>query len=351
VVKAADGFAELGPSLSPGLGLPGVGARVAVLGTGSAGMRHLQVLRDLAEVPTIAVPKRLTRIDQLEKAGYSTALDLDQAIRKGANLCIVATDTSSHVEDGLAAIEHGLDVLVEKPLATNAAGARRLNQGARQAGRSIFTACVLRFSESLNTFRGLLDEAGCLHSVRIECQSYLPDWRPGRSYQDSYSARSDAGGVLRDLIHEIDYATWLYGWPASVHASLRNLGRLGIAAEELAELTWDSPAGCVVSMSLDYLSRPPRRRMRASGDRGTLEWDAIAGTVTLMVDGTPDKVIRSTQTRDEMFAAQACAFINVVGGMCDPRLASGDDGGRALAVCDAARCSSSSRREERVEYL
>jgi predicted dehydrogenase len=202
-------------------------------------MRHLEVLRGIGEGRPIAVPKRLTRIGQLEKAGYCTALDLDQAIRKGANLCVIATDTRSHVEDGLAAIEHGLDVLVEKPLATNADGARRLNGGARQAGRSIFTACVLRFSESLNTFRELLDEAGCLHSVRIECQSYLPDWRPGRPYRDSYSARSDEGGVLRDLVHEIDYAGWLYGWPASVQARLRNLGTLGIAAEELAELTWD----------------------------------------------------------------------------------------------------------------
>jgi predicted dehydrogenase len=330
---------------------PGGSIRVAVFGTGSAGMRHLQALRDLAEAPPIAVPKRLTRIGQLEKAGYATALDLDQAIRQGANLCIIATNTSSHVEDGLAAIEHGLDVLVEKPLATNTYGARRLNGGARQTGRSIFTACVLRFSESLNTFRELLDEAGPLHSVSIECQSYLPDWRPGRSYQDSYSAQSDEGGVLRDLIHEIDYAGWLYGWPASVQARLRNLGRLGISAEEVAELTWDSPAGAVVSVSLDYLSRPWRRRMRASGDQGTLEWDAIAGTVTLMVDGTPDKVMRSTQTRNEMFTAQARAFINVVGGTRDLRLASGDDGGRALAVCDAARCSSASSREEQVEYL
>jgi predicted dehydrogenase len=324
---------------------------VAVVGTGSAGMRHLEVLRAVGEGLPIAVPKRLTRISQLEEAGYSAALDLDQAIRQGANLCIIATDTSSHVEDGLAAIEHGLDVLVEKPLATNADGARRLNGGARKAGRSIFTACALRFSESLNTFRELLDEAGQLHSVRIECQSYLPDWRPGTSYQDSYSARSDEGGVLRDLIHEIDYAGWLYGWPASVQARLRYLGRLGISAEEVAELTWDSPAGCVVSIGLDYLSRPPRRRMRASGDRGTLEWDAIAETVTLMVDGTPDKVMRSPQTRNEMFTAQACAFINVAGGTRDPRLASGDDGGKALAVCDAARCSSSSGREEQVEYL
>ncbi len=37
-------------------------------------------------------------------------------------------------------------------------------------------------------------------------QSWLPDWRPDRDYRESYSARLDEGGVLRDLVHEIDYA-------------------------------------------------------------------------------------------------------------------------------------------------
>jgi len=323
---------------------------VAVIGTGSIGMRHLEVLRQIVGVRTVAIPWRQERIHDLKKAGYAVVERLEDAVCWGATLGIVATDTGRHVDDGLAAVENGLDVLVEKPMSTTAPEARRLWRAADAAGRKIFVGCVLRFSESLNTFRTLLGSIGPLHSVRIECQSYLPDWRPARSYKDCYSARAGEGGVLRDLIHEIDYAGWLYGWPVALQARVRNLGRLGIASEETAELMWEALEGCLVSVSLDYLSRPFRRRMSASGTLGTLEWDGIEGTVTLAFSECPAQVIRSIQTRDEMFGSQAHAFISSSEEIGDPRLATAKDGIKALAICDAARRASTSGREERVDY-
>src|SRR3989338_2038605 len=256
----------------------GIAGRVVVLGTGSIGMRHLEVLRGIPPAHPVALSIHPQRRLQVEARGHATVRDLDQAVQLGATHCIVATETGRHMEDSLSALEPRL------------------------------------------------------HSVRIECQSYLPDWRPGRSYREAYSARAAEGGVLRDLIHEIDYAGWLFGWPQRLQASLRNLGRLEIAAEELAELRWEIPTGGGVSLHLDYLSRPPRRRMTACGERGTIEWDGIAQTVALDVHGVPARVIRSTQTRDEMFAAQAPAFLNAVGGTPDPRLATGEGGIRAPAI-------------------
>ena len=323
---------------------------VAVLGTGHIGRKHLETLRALDLVHPVAIPMHPERVAQMQAAGHSTARDLDHARRLGAPLCIIATDTSRHVQDGVAALERGFDVLVEKPLAADLQGARALSLRASALGRRLFVGCVLRFSESLNTFRQLLETVGCLHMVRIECQSYLPDWRPGRPYRDSYSARADEGGVLRDLIHEIDYAGWLFGWPRSVQARIQNLGRLGIEAEELAELTWELPEGGLVSMTLDYLTRPSRRRLRASGEQGTLEWDGIAGTVAVALAGEEPQLLRSNQTRDELFLAQDRAVIEACGGRSDPRLATADDGVRALAVCEAAQRANASRREEAVEY-
>ena len=313
-------------------------------------MRHMRVLGDMEGVTPIAIPLRPTRARELAEQGLATAEDLAEAARIGATFCIVATDTGRHVQDGIAAMDNGLDVLVEKPCATNAHDALLLNRHAEETGRKAFVGCVMRFSESLNTFRSLLNELGRLHSVRIECQSYLPDWRPQRPYQQGYAARPLEGGVLLDLIHEIDYAGWLIGWPDSVQARLRNLGRLGIAAEELVELTGETAAGCVVSFNLDYLSKPPRRIMRSSGEWGTMEWDGVAGTVSLMVEGAPTRKISSDQTRDETFLAQAGAFFSAGCAPRDPRLASIDEGIKSLAVCDAARQSSDSGHDEMVRY-
>lgn len=321
---------------------------VAVVGTGSAGMRHLGALHQMTDVQSIAVPRRPERVGELMERGETVARNLREAVEGGAVLGIIATDTGRHVEDGLAAMAHGLDLLVEKPLSVSAVEASRLRARAAQLGRRLFVGCTLRFSESLNTFRSWLSDVGEVHSVRVECQSFLPDWRPARPYQESYSARAGEGGVLLDLIHEIDYAGWIFGWPRTLQARLHNLGRLGIGAEERAELTWETSAGGVVSVSLDYLTRPPRRLLRACGALGTIEWDGMTGTVRVAGGGASAREMTSAQTRDETFLAQAQAFVSASHGTVDPRLATGDDGVQALAVCDAARRASASRREEPV---
>ena len=70
-----------------------------------------------------------------------------------------------------------------------------------------------------------------------------------------------------------------------------------------------------------------------------VEWDGIAGTMTSELNGSPAETYRSAQTRDDMFLTQAQAFLNAGRGIPDPRLATGADGLKALALCDAARRS------------
>lgn len=326
--------------------------KVAVVGTGSAGFRHLQALKKIKDVIPIAIPYREERRHELERLGFLTSPTLGDAVKEwDLSFCIVASDTSRHLPDSLAALSYGLHTLVEKPICVDAFQAKQVCIKAEEEEREVFVACVLRFSESLRTFRFLQEEIGQVISVRIECQSYLPKWRPDRPYKDSYSTRPGEGGVLLDLIHEIDYAGWLFGWPVTIQARLGNTGRLEIDVEETADLLWSMPGGGLVSMRLDYVTNPARRRMCAYGEHGTLEWDAIRNCSTLFRgDGTRKEVV-ATQSREDMFEAQARAFLSASKGIFDEQLASGLDGLKALAVCDAARRAELSRREEPVEYL
>lgn len=322
---------------------------VAVVGTGSAGMQHLAALSALEHVTPLAVPRRPERLKELARSGYATAGELSDACRMGARVCIIATDPGRHVEDATDALAHGADVLIEKPLAVDARQARRVTDQAAKTDRLAFVGCVLRFSDSLATFRQWLPSIGRVHAVRVACHSYLPEWRTARPYRDSYSARAEEGGVLRDLIHEIDAAGWIFGWPVKVTAMLRNLGRLGIASEEWAHLAWETPSGAAVSVALDYLSRPTSRRITAQGERGTIEWDGVEQTVTLTEAGSPVRRATASQPREALFRAQARAVLEAREGKLDVRLATAEDGVKALAVCDAARAADRSRREESVE--
>lgn len=309
---------------------------VAVVGAGSAGQRHLKALAAAGAQP-IAITRRTETASALRASGIETAENLSAAKALGASACVIASETGRHAADAEAAFALGLDALIEKPLALDAAEGLRVAQAAAEGGRRAFVACVLRFSPSLALFRALLPELGAPHVVRAECRSYLPDWRPGRYHRAGYAADASQGGVLRDLVHEIDYCGWLFGFSDAPSGSCANLGRLGISSEEIAEIAWRLPGGGALTIGLDYLTRLPRRRLTVHGERGTLEWDALAGTSALTLPGKAPLIETAADDADDRFLAQAEAFLGALEGKPDERLASLEDGVRALSVCDAVR--------------
>jgi predicted dehydrogenase len=306
------------------------------LGAGSAGRRHLNALRAIGARP-IAVTRRGDAASELRAAGFETARDLSAASALGARACVLARETSGRVEDAEAAFAAGLDALIEKPLAVNAIEGRRVADAARRLDRRAFIACVMRFSPSLALVRAHLPELGKIHAVRAECRSYLPDWRPGRDHRAGYAADAAQGGVLRDLIHEVDYSGWLFGFPKSATGFCANLGRLGIASEETAEISWRLPDGGGLTIGLDYLTRVPRRGLTADGEYGTLTWNALAGTSTLTLAGKPPVVQAAVEDADARFRAQTAAFLAALDSKADERLTPLGDGLRALEVIDAVR--------------
>jgi len=321
---------------------------VAVRGIGSIGARHIAVIRDVLKLQPVAVPVRANRIGDLEAKGYRVLPELLRVNGPGPHVCIIATATERHVSDTEDALGKGYSVLVEKPLSHNTDGLRRLKDLTDASGLRVFVGCNLRFHHGLRKFREMLPNIGAVHSVRIECQSYLPDWRPDSDYRTSYSARKGTGGVLLDLIHEIDYALWLFGRPEKVLAELQNSGRLGIESEDMADLLWRSPSGASMSVHLDYLTRRTRRKMMAMGAEGALEWDAIGGSVRLTPNLGEEQLFSIQQDRDAMYRDQAEAFLQVVAGGNPGNLATFDEGANSVALCDAARRSSQSRREEPI---
>jgi len=318
---------------------------VAVLGTGSIGARHMEVFHESgAEV--IAVPLRKSRVAELCEAGWLCAESLAEAEHRGANAVIIATDTGRHARDIEDAFNLGLNVLVEKPMAPSATDASRLPRLAGEKGLVFFVGCCLRFDPGLNHIKSRLGDLGDIHSVRIECGSFLPEWRPDRDYRQSYSARAEEGGVLRDLIHEMDYALWLFGLPQWIFGTLSNFSQLGVESEELADALWVTPSGCMVSISLDYLTRRPRRCLYISGSKGSFEYCLLSRRLVVNMAGQDAKEIGFDRRPNDVYLDQAGEFLRAVSGHAPKRLATGEDGLRALGVCDAWRQSSVSGSRE-----
>ena len=311
---------------------------VAVRGTGSIGLRHLRVLRHRLRVQTVAIPVRPGRPAELESMNIPTLPAVEALASYRSVRSVVATDTGRHLDDACELLQFG-DVLVEKPLAPSIAGIAEFARVVAARRRKVVVGFCLRHDRGLQRFRSRLPEIGPVHSVRIECQSFLPDWRPEHDYRQSYSARRSEGGVLRDLAHELDYAVWLFGRPEQVSCVLGNSGRLGINSEESADLVWRAADGALVSIRLDYVTRPARRRMTAYGGRGTLEWDHIGGIVVLTTfEGRPD-ISNIRSDHDDMIAAQAAEFLELGWTADAPSSCTLDEAAFIVALTDAAYAS------------
>ena len=324
--------------------MPGL---VVIRGMGSIGRRHARVLRTLGhDVRGWPVRPRETGADGIPLLTDSDAL----AAVAVADLVVVSSDTARHVDDARRVLDAGARrVLVEKPVAPTAAEASRL-QAHPLAAERVAVAAPLRAHLGFAQFRTAVSALPAPRYATVFSQSWLPSWRPERDYRDSYSARRDEGGALRDLVHEIDYAAVVFGPPRHVCAVLDVTGPLDVAAEQGATVLWSTAAGSV-TVRVDYVTRPSRRGALVTSPSGSVAWDPTTATVTLVgADGystttrTPEDLDRDTvmgrQARAALTLDPASPLEERLGAGAPASLA---EGVLAVQACDDAR---SFRHEE-----
>ena len=255
---------------------------VVVLGTGSIGKQHAAMLKGLGYEPVL-VSVRETQREKLRAEGWSVAASLEDGLAQRAEMCVIATETQRHVDDSIRATRAGFRVLVEKPLGVSSSDIERLaSELAVNDLANLRVVCPLRWYEGIAALSHLKEKLGRIHSVNICCQSYLPDWRPNRDYKESYSASIEQGGVVRDLVHEIDYCNFLFGLPSV--EKLQFVGsdgsHIGVPATSNALLSWSAEDGCLMSVQLDYLTRAARRSISVFGENGEIFVDLLGGVLT-----------------------------------------------------------------------
>ena len=145
----------------------------------------------------------------------------------GLDLVVVATPNRVHVPLALAALEVGLPVVVDKPLATTADEGRKLVEAARERGLMLTVFQNRRWDGDFLTVKRLLAEGALGNVHRFE--SRFERWRP--ELAGTWRERADeAGGLLFDLgSHLVDQALQLFGPVESIYAEVdvRRPGRGG----------------------------------------------------------------------------------------------------------------------------
>jgi predicted dehydrogenase len=185
---------------------------------------------------------------------------------EGLHLAVIAAPNAAHLSLGLAALEAGLHVVMDKPLALNAADGRRLERAAAERGRVLAAFHNRRLDGDFLTLRRLVD-AGALGEV-TRLESRFERWRPevrSGAWRER-AAAAEGGGLLLDLgSHLVDQALVLLGPVEAVYAELdRRRAAAGADDDDFVALRHRSGARSHLWMSHAAAQGGPRFRVQGS---------------------------------------------------------------------------------------
>lgn len=238
-----------------------------VIGYGSIGQRHARILKEIGLEVSI-VSRRM----QMEPNVYK---DLQSAFHANVyDYIVIANETVAHFDTLEQILNNNFTgkILVEKPLFAKM-------ESVNFDSSKIFVAYNLRFHPLIKLLKTMLIDEQII-SVNTYVGQYLPSWRLNTDYSTCYSAfREKGGGVLRDLSHELDYLTNLFGEWDSLVSSMSKISDLNIQSEDYVQVSYKTKQQVRISVELNYLDRIIQRFVIIQTNNKTIKIDFINNNI------------------------------------------------------------------------
>lgn len=236
--------------------------KIAVVGAGVMGMNHLRLLRDFArdEVQLVGIaethePTLKLAMNRFHVAGYADYRQMIKAVQP--DLVSVVVPTYLHYEVASHALDQGINVLIEKPMAATVEDARKLISLARLRGAKIAIGSIERFNPAVieakrRLLEGELGQVFHLHARRL----------------GPFPPRIRDVGVSLDLAtHDLEVMRYLTNAEIDrVYAETRR--RIHHKYEDLILGTLQFTNGAVGMLDVNRLTPTKIRELSVTGDKG-----------------------------------------------------------------------------------
>jgi scyllo-inositol 2-dehydrogenase (NADP+) len=187
------------------------------------------------------------------------------------DLAVVATANRAHAPVALAALDAGLPVVVDKPMAANVDDARAMIDASRRAGLLLTVFHNRRWDTDFLTVCRVVDEGTIGPPVRLESRFERYREQPKEGAWRELGDPADAGGTLWDLgPHLVDQARVLFGDPTHVYAEV-DRRRAAVAVDDDAFVAFRFSGGQVAHLYTSQVAAIAGPRVRVSGLGGAYE--------------------------------------------------------------------------------
>jgi predicted dehydrogenase len=288
--------------------------RVAVIGVGHVGKHHARVYAELPNVELVGVVDIVkSRADETAALSKTASFTDYRELFGKVDAASLAVPTVDHAWIGADLLEHGIDVLVEKPIASSAEQARTLIDAAALNNRVLQVGHVERFNPVVAAARELATKPQFFEIHRLA----------------AFSPRSlDIDVVLDLMIHDIDIVLSL------VQSPVREVRAVGIPVlsqkPDIANARVEFEDGCVANFTASRVSFEKTRKLRffQPHDYISVDYAAQTGTmVSLRMGNVTERKLEPP--KEEPLKLQLAAFAKCVENRRTP-VVGGDDGLRAL---------------------
>jgi predicted dehydrogenase len=311
---------------------------VVVLGCGRWGRNLVRVLGELGALRCVVDPEPRKREDALRIAGdVQVMADAEAGLRHpGVDAAVIATPAETHFELGRAALRAGLDVLVEKPLTTEAATARVLCREAREADRLLMVGHLLEYHPGYTRLLELVRE-GALGKLFYVISNRV----------NLGTIRTEENALWSFAPHDIAVILRLLGaMPFQVVATGGNYIQPNIADVTVTQLLFDNGVRSHVFVS--WLHPFKEQRLVVVGSDRMASYDDVSKQLLLWdqrvgwSEGRPiplrSEAVPVSYSPEEPLQAECRHFLTCVRERRAP-LTDGESGVRVLQVLEAAQRS------------
>jgi UDP-N-acetylglucosamine 3-dehydrogenase len=309
--------------------------KAAVIGCGSWGRNHARVYRELPEVELAAVsdlnPQTAQQIGERYGAPHYT--DPTPIIEDpNIDLLSICTPTVTHADIAIAAIEAGKHVLVEKPMTNTVPEAKRLIRAAEKHGTKLAIGFVERYNPAVQEAIKRVNE-GEIGDI-ILALSRRVSRSPGRI--------GDVG-VIKDLaIHDVDIVNNLFGDQAqSVFAVA---GSIQHKFEDYAQINISFGKNRNAIISTNWLTPRRIRTLVLTGTEGIINVEYTTQQITIENN---TQLTQPYLPYKEPLMLELKSFTDAVRGDTQPQV-TGEDGLRALRICEAALHSAKTGKQVKL---
>ena len=243
--------------------------RMAVIGVGHLGQHHARILAGLPDVDLVGVvdanpDQARTIADRLGTTPY----DHFEPLLGQVDAVSVVTPTIFHHQVAAEFLQHGIPVLVEKPICRTVAEANDLIDLAEKVGVPLQVGHIERFNPAFEDL-----------SRRPIVPKFVEAERHG-----PFTGRSiDIGAVLDLMIHDLDLLLALIGGP------VRNVSAVGAAIfgghEDMVNARLEFENGCIAHVTASRISPKPKRRLRVWAPEGYAGIDFVSRKLVLVQAG------------------------------------------------------------------